>query len=103
LLSLEFEILFAAIRNAFLLTSKVNQIDEKNVATVFLTQVIGPSPNTKKIFFDLLVRFYSEILIEKDKFNMEETQTEQRKFDFKLRIDKFTLFFLNEGHKDTGA
>jgi hypothetical protein len=76
LLSLDFEILFAAIRNAFLLTSKVNQIDEKNIATVFLTQAIGPSPDTKKTFFDLLIRFYSDVLIEKEKFNMEETQTE---------------------------
>lgn len=42
MLGMEFESLYFAIRHAFLLTSKVNTIDEQNLHTVFISSALPP-------------------------------------------------------------
>jgi len=96
LLSLEFETLFAAIRSAFLLTSKVDSIDEKNLKTIFLSEVLPEGSENRQALFTEISKFYRDFLEQKELYNKEESYSEQIKVEFKVKIDKFQTLLIKE-------
>jgi len=103
LLSTDFDTLFAAIKNSFLLTSKAANIAEKSLRSVFLFDAITGNDRVKfaeqDALYETLLDWYTKFVANSEALHQEEDVLEQSQIDIKIMVSRLTILTSVDNNK----
>jgi len=95
LLTTDFDTLFAAIKNSFLLTSKAANVAEKSLRSVFLFDIITGNDRVKfaeqDALYETLLKWYTGFVGKNEFLHQEEAILEQSSIDIKVLVSRLVI------------